>query len=63
MSKILIKKDFYTTGELASVLKISKQSVLKRIHNESVKAHKMGLNFIIFKKDLNLKKLMAIIKH
>ena len=57
------EKDFYTTSELAGVLKISKQSVLKRIHNESIKAQKMGYNFIIFKKDLDLKKLMATIKH
>lgn len=56
------EKDFYTTSELAGVLKISKQSVLKRIHNESIKAQKMGLNFIIFKKDINLKKLVTIIK-
>jgi len=57
------EKDFYTTSELADVLKISKQSVLKRIHNESIKAHKMGLNFIIFKKDINLNKLKGIIKY
>ncbi|MEK7658791.1 MAG: helix-turn-helix domain-containing protein [Patescibacteria group bacterium] len=56
------EKDFYTTNELADVLKISKQSVLKRIHRESIKARKMGRDFVIFKKDVNLKKLIAEIK-
>ena len=51
------ERDFYTTNELAEILKISKQSVLKRMHNGSIKAQKMGRDFIIFKKDLDLKKL------
>jgi excisionase family DNA binding protein len=61
--KQIKEKDFYTTSELAGVLKISKQSVLKRIHNESIRAQKMGLNFIIFKKDINIKKLIAEVKN
>lgn len=55
--------DFYTTSELAEILKISKQSVLKRIHRDSIKAQKMGRDFIIFKKDIDLKKLIIEIKH
>ena len=57
------EKDFYTTRELAGVLQISKQSVLKRLHNGSINAIKMGRDFIIFKKDIDLNKLKSIIKH
>jgi len=57
------EKDFYTITELAKVLKISRVSVFKRVRQGSIKGQKMGYNFIIFKKDLNLKKLEAIIKH
>ena len=57
------EKDFYTITELAKVLKISRVSVFKRVRQGSIKGQKTGYNFIIFKKDLNLKKLMAIIKH
>jgi len=57
------EKDFYTITELAKLLKISRVSVFKRVKQGSIKGQKMGYNFIIFKKDLNLKKLIAIIKH
>ena len=57
------EKDFYTITELAKVLKISRVSVFKRVRQGSIKGQKMGYNFIIFKKDLDLKKLMSIIKH
>lgn len=57
------EKDFYTTKELAGILKISKQSVLKRIHRGSIKAAKMSRDFIIFKKDINLKKLIIEINN
>jgi excisionase family DNA binding protein len=57
------EKDFYTITELAKVLGISRVSVFKRVRNGSIKGQKMGYNFIIFKKDLDLKKLTAIIKH
>ena len=57
------QKDFYTTRELADVLRISKQSVLKRMHNGSIKAIKMGRDFISFRKDIDLNKLKSLIKH
>jgi excisionase family DNA binding protein len=57
------QKDFYTISELADVLKISRQSALKRVGNGSIKGRKMGRNYIIFKKDIDLKKLKSIIKH
>ena len=58
MSKIIIEKDFYTTTELAKELGISKVSVLKRIWRGNIKARKMGRDFIIFKEDVNIKKLI-----
>ena len=44
------------------MLKISRQSVLKRLQGGSIKARKIGRDFIIFKEDVDLKRLMAIIK-
>jgi len=57
------EKDFYTITELAKLLKISRVSVFKRVRQGSIKGQKMGYNFIIFKKDIDLKRLMSIIKH
>lgn len=57
------EKYFYTTSELAKLLGISRISVFKRLRNGSIKAQKMGRNFIIFKKDINLKKLIILVKH
>ena len=56
------EKDYYTTAELAELLKISRISVFKRIRQGSISAQKIGRNFIIFKKDLDLKKLMSVIQ-
>jgi len=58
-----MEKYFYTTSELAGVLKISRISVLKRLGNGSIKGRKMGRNYVIFKKDIDLNKLRSIIKH
>jgi len=63
MSNKIVQNNFYTTTELAKELGISKISVLKRIWNGSIKGRKFGRNFIIFKRDINLKKLASIIKH
>lgn len=63
MKQIIKERDFYTTRELVDILKISKQSVLKRIGRGSIKAQKMGRDFVIFKKDINLKKLITEIKY
>ncbi|MCX6719549.1 MAG: helix-turn-helix domain-containing protein [Candidatus Staskawiczbacteria bacterium] len=60
--KQIKERDFYTTKELADILKISKQSVLKRVHRGNINAQKIGRDFIIFKKDINLKKLILEIK-
>jgi hypothetical protein len=63
MNNKIVQNNFYTTTELAKELGISKVSVLKRIWNGSINGQKMGRNFVIFKKDIDLKKLIAIIKH
>jgi len=57
------EKGFYTITDLAKLLGISRISVFKRVRNGSIKGQKMGYNYIIFKKDLDLKKLISIIKH
>lgn len=59
----IIERDFYTITELTKVLGISRVSVFKRVRQGSIKGQKMGYNFIIFKKDLDLNILKAIIKH
>jgi len=61
--KLTGPKDFYTTVELAKLLGISRISVFKRVRQGSIKGYKAGRDLIIFKKDVNLKKLSTIIKH
>jgi hypothetical protein len=56
------EKDFYTITELAKILGISRVSVFKRVRRDSIKGQKMGQNFIIFKKDIDLRKISAEIK-
>lgn len=45
------EKDFYTTKELAAILGISRVAVFKKIKNGTIKAQKIGRNFVISKKD------------
>jgi excisionase family DNA binding protein len=63
MAVKLEHKDFYTTSELAELLGISRISVFKRVRQGSIKGYKMGRNFVIFKKDVDIKRLKLIIKH
>ncbi len=56
-------KDYYTTVELSGLLGISRISVFKRVRQGSIKGQKMGRDFIIFERDINLNKLKSIIKH
>ena len=63
MSEIVIEKNFYTISELAKLLRISRISVFKRVRQGSIKGQKLGRNFIVFKKDIDLKKLLGIVKH
>lgn len=48
----MVSKDFYTTAELAKILKISRIAVFNKIKNGDIKAQKMGRNFVIFKEDV-----------
>lgn len=57
------EKDFYTTQELVKILRISKQSVLKRMHRGNIKAIRAGRDFIVFKRDIDLEKLKEEIKY
>jgi len=58
----LKEKDFYTITELAKLLKISRVSVFKRVKRDSIKGQKMGQNFIIFRKDIDMKKIVEELK-
>ncbi len=60
--KKIVKKDFYTTSELAKVLGISRISVFYRLGNGSIKGCKMGRNFVIFKRDININKLKSMLR-
>jgi len=59
----LIEKDFYTISDLSGLLRISKVAVFKRVKRGSIKGQKMGRDFIIFKKDIDLGKLKLEIRH
>jgi excisionase family DNA binding protein len=63
MSKIIIKKNFYTISELAKLLRISRISVFKRVRQGSIRGQKMGRNFVVLKREVDLKELSKIIKH
>lgn len=57
------KSDFYTVAELAKILGISRVSILKRVWRDNIKATKFGQNFIIFKKDIDIRKLKSELKN
>lgn len=46
------KKEFYSVSEVASILNITRQAVLKKINNGQIKAEKVGRNFIIYKRNI-----------
>jgi len=62
MSENEIEKNFYTVKELAEILGISRVSVFKRVKQGSILGQRWGRNFIILKKDIDLKKLFAQVK-
>lgn len=57
-----MEKDFYTITELAETLEVSRVAIFKRIKNGSIKGEKIGCNFIVFKKDIDLRSLVLQIK-
>jgi len=56
------EKDFYTTIELGKLLGISRISVYKRVRQGSIVGQKIGRDFVIFKKDVDFKKLIRLVK-
>ena len=52
-TKILKNKEFYSSGELAKLLGISRIAVFKKIRSGQIKAEKIGRNYIIPKSELN----------
>ncbi|MCX6718502.1 MAG: hypothetical protein NTY81_02780 [Candidatus Staskawiczbacteria bacterium] len=62
MGNELVKKDFYTTNELAKILGVSRISVFYRLGNGSIRGRKMGRNFIIFKKDIDIKRVKSMLR-
>ncbi len=45
-------KNYLTVKELADLLKISRQAIIKKINNGQIKAEKAGRDYIIFKENL-----------
>jgi len=50
----MTNKEFLTTTELAKLLGISRVAVFKKIKKGEIKAEKIGRNFVIRKKDLEI---------
>ncbi len=48
-----MNKEFLTVRELAEILAISRQAVIKKIKRKQIKAEKIGRDYIIKRKDLN----------
>jgi excisionase family DNA binding protein len=47
-----MKKEFYSTGEVAQILNLSRVSVFNRIKTGKIKATKVGRNFIVSHEEL-----------
>jgi excisionase family DNA binding protein len=45
-------KKFFSTAEIAKLLGISRQAVLKKIKTKEIKAQKIGRNFVVHKESL-----------
>jgi len=60
---VIEKSEFLSVCQLAEILKISRVAVLKRINRGAIKAVKVGRSFVIRKKDIDIKKLMMIVRH
>ncbi|HNW55976.1 MAG TPA: helix-turn-helix domain-containing protein [bacterium] len=46
-----MEKEYISVSELAKILQISRQAVIKKINNGQVKAIKVGRNYVISKKE------------
>jgi len=52
MANNMNNKNYLTVKELADLLKISRQAIIKKINNGQIKAEKAGRDYIIFKGNL-----------
>ncbi len=49
-----MKKDFFTTTELAKLMGVNRITIFRKIKKGEIKAIKVGRNFVIDKKDLGI---------
>jgi len=49
-----MEKEYLSTSEVAKILRITRQAVLKKIQNGELKAQKIGRNYAIRKVDLQM---------
>lgn len=45
-------KNYLTVKELADLLKISRQAIIKKINNGQIKAEKAGRDYVVFRENL-----------
>ncbi len=51
------ESEFLSVSQLAKILGVSREAVLKRINRGNIKAAKVGPNFVIKKSDIKIKLL------
>jgi len=52
MANNMNNKNYLTVKELADLLKISRQAIIKKINNGQIKAEKAGRDYVIFRENL-----------
>jgi excisionase family DNA binding protein len=52
MANNMNNKNYLTVKELAGLLKISRQAIIKKINNGQIKAEKAGRDYVIFRENL-----------
>ncbi|KKR02314.1 MAG: hypothetical protein UT29_C0004G0007 [Candidatus Yanofskybacteria bacterium GW2011_GWA1_39_13] len=48
----MLSKNYISTNEVAKILGVSRQAVLKKIDAGEIRAEKIGRNFVVAKKDI-----------
>ncbi len=52
MRNLILKKNLYSTSEVAELLGISRQAVSQKIKSGEIKAQKIGRNYVVAPQDL-----------
>jgi len=52
MANNMNNKNYLTVKELADLLKISRQAIIKKINNGQIKAEKAGRDYVVFRENL-----------